>query len=182
MLNAENHGRDCALLGIEAGLSLREVELAWQNIQQLYAEDSLATYGLLDSAMRQERLGELKTAYDRIIQRLARSTPGPPVTAGDKQEVRLPPLTELSRSDSIGQSLRQLRERSGLTLRDIAERTKISSMRLDQIEQDMYERLPEAVYLRGFVLEYAKILGFCQPQEVAHIYLSRCMKKAEPPL
>jgi hypothetical protein len=182
MINAEIHARDCDLLGIEVGLSLREVERAWQNLKELFAEDSLATYGLCDNTMRQERLEELEIAYHRITQRLSRSTGEQPVASAATRKIHLPQISELSKAESIGQSLRHLRESSGLTLREIADRTKIGCMRLEQIEQDMYERLPEAVYLRGFVLEYAKFLGFSQPQEVAKLYLARCRKKAESPL
>jgi flagellar biosynthesis protein FlhG len=63
----------------------------------------------------------------------------------------------------------------------VAHRTKIGSTRLDQIEKEMFDRLPAAVYLRGFVLEYAKALGISQPQEVAAVYLARYHEQVANP-
>jgi hypothetical protein len=169
----DEHVKDCRLLGIAANLNLREMERAWRDLKTLYAEDSLATYGLLEGQARQEKLEELEAAFDRIVHRLSHSAaerPAPPAESREKSSL---PFSQLSSVESIGSFLRDLRESSGLTLRDIANRTKVSPMRLDQIEQEMFERLPEAVYLRGFVLEYAKVLGFPQPHEVAGLYLAR---------
>lgn len=163
------HARDCHLLGIEVDASLEEVERVWRNLKTIYTEDSLATYGLIEDAERGEKLTELEGAYGRIASRFNKPAAGQPVPAESLKEC----VSQLSQVESVGQLLRKLRENSGLTLGDIAHRTKISPMRLDQIEQEMFERLPATVYLRGFVLEYAKVLGFPQPQEVAGVYLAR---------
>jgi hypothetical protein len=177
MQDNDAHARDCNLLGIEADSSLEEVERTWQNLRTVYAEDSLATYGLIEDAERREKLAELETAYGRIVSRFNKSVAGPPVPPGNLKTY----LSLLSPVESVGRLLRQLRESSGLTLGDIAYRTKISPMRLDQIEQEMFERLPATVYLRGFVLQYAKVLGFPQPQEVAGVYLARYRERVPCP-
>jgi len=161
---------DCRLLGIEAGSRPGEIERAWRELKSVYAADSLAGYGLFDEAGRQERLEELESAYGRIIRRQTRpEAKQPPSAAPQPKEVP----TKLTPAEPAGKFLRTLRENAGLSLKDVASKTKISPMRLDQIEQEMFERLPAAVYLRGFVLEYAKALGCPQPQEVAVVYLSR---------
>jgi hypothetical protein len=170
MLDHEAHVKDCHLLGIAADSKLVEVERAWRNLKAVYAEGSLATYGLFENDGRQQKLEELEGAFGRIARRLSRPDVAPPVSPVGSQGKS--PL-QLSPAESAGRFLRQLRESAGLSLKDVAHRTKISPMRLDQIEQEMFERLPAAVYLRGFVLEYAKVLGFPQPQEVAGLYLAR---------
>lgn len=176
MLDHDAHVKDCHLLGIAADSRLVEVERAWRNLKAVYAEGSLATYGLFENDGRQEKLEELEGAFGRIARRLSRFEVAPPVSpAGGQGKC----LSELSPAESAGRFLRQLRERAGLTLKDVAHRTKISSMRLEQIEQEMFERLPAAVYLRGFVLEYAKALGIPQPQEVAGLYLDRYQESAK---
>jgi flagellar biosynthesis protein FlhG len=178
MLDEEVHVRDCQLLGIDADSRLVEVDRAWRNLKAIYAEGSLATYGLLEDAGRQERLAQLEGAFGRIARRLSRPDAAQPVSPAGSREGC---VSQLSPAESAGRFLRQLRESAGLTLKDVAHRTKISSMRLDQIEQEMFERLPAAVYLRGFVLEYAKALGFPQPQEVAGLYLARYQESVANP-
>jgi flagellar biosynthesis protein FlhG len=147
-----------------------EVERAWRELKAVYAEGSLATYGLFEETGRRERLEELAGAYGRIVRRFSRPAGEPPVSPAVSREEGAAPL---SPADSAGRFLCQLRENAGLSLKDVAQRTKISPMRLEQIEQERFERLPAAVYLRGFVLEYAKALGCPQPQAVAGLYLAR---------
>jgi hypothetical protein len=169
MLNNDAHAKDCHLLGIKTDSGPKELERAWRNLKTIYAEDSLATYGLIEDSERRENLEELEGAYERIASRLNMPAAEQPVPAGDLKDS----LSQPSPVESVGQLLRKLRENAGLTLKEVAHRTKISPMRLGQIEQEMFERLPATVYLRGFVLEYAKVLGFPQPQEVAGAYLAR---------
>ncbi len=161
---------DCRLLGIEADASLGEVERAWRDKKAIYAEDSLATYGLLEGTDRQEKLDELESAYGRVVNRMTGPGAKPPASLVAHLEEC---LKQLSPDESVGKFLREARESSGLTLKDIANRTKVSPMRLEQIEKEMFDRLPVAVYLRGFVLGFAKVLGFPQPEEVAGMYLAR---------
>ncbi len=171
------HAKDCHLLGIEADSGLEEAEQAWRNLKAIFAEDSLAIYGLIENTERREKLEELEGAYGRIASRFNKPAAEQPVPDGNLKEC----LLQLSPVESVGRLLRRLRESSGLTLGEIAHRTKISPMRLDQIEQEMFERLPATVYLRGFVLEYAKVLGFPQPQEVAGVYLARYRERVPNP-
>jgi flagellar biosynthesis protein FlhG len=178
MLDNDAYAEDCQLLGIDTDSRLVEVERAWRNLKAVYAEGSLATYGLLEEAGRQERLEELEGAYGRIAHRLSRPASEQSVPPAGRQDEGVP---QLSPAESAGLFLRQLRESAGLTLKDVAYRTKISPMRLEQIEQERFERLPAAVYLRGFVLEYAKALGFPQPQEVAGLYLARYQERVANP-
>jgi hypothetical protein len=60
---------------------------------------------------------------------------------------------------SFGESLRQERELSGVSLREIADATKISVRFLDALEQDRLEVLPGGLFKRAFVRQYASYLG-----------------------
>jgi flagellar biosynthesis protein FlhG len=170
MLDEDTHVTDCQLLGIDADSGLVEVERVWRNLKAVYAEGSLATYGLYQDGERQEYLEQLEGVYGRIVRRLSQPAAEQPETSAGSEEECLP---QFSPVEFTGGFLRQRRESAGLTLREVAHRTKIGSSWLDQIEKEMFERLPAAVYLRGFVLEYAKALGISQPQEVAAVYLAR---------
>jgi len=171
MSNNQTLSEDCRVLGIDAESGLVEVNRAYRNLKSLFAEQSPAIYGLLGDDERQEKLEGIEEAYRRIVDRLSRSSA---VTPGSGVGVDEESLPKLDAAESPGRFLRQLRERAGLSLREIAHRTKVSPMKLEQIEQEKFERLPAAVYLRGFVLEFARALGYPRPQEVAELYLSRC--------
>jgi len=55
--------------------------------------------------------------------------------------------------------LRRARLRRGIDLEKIAEVTKINPTYLRFIEQEQFEELPAAVYVRGFVVSFARCIG-----------------------
>lgn len=59
----------------------------------------------------------------------------------------------------LGEMLRQLREEKGQSLDGVVERTKISRRNLLAIEEARREELPHAVYSKGFIRNYASVLG-----------------------
>src|SRR5687767_6003841 len=62
--------------------------------------------------------------------------------------------------------LRHARERLGLSLRDIADRTKIRTTILGAIENNEVDHLPPPIFTRGFVRAYAREVGL-DPQAFA---------------
>ena len=60
---------------------------------------------------------------------------------------------------SIGQKLRQERERLGIPLADIARETRISARYLQAIEAEDTRTLPQDFFYRSFVRQYAEYLG-----------------------
>jgi transcriptional regulator with XRE-family HTH domain len=67
--------------------------------------------------------------------------------------------------DSPGKYLKAEREHQNLSLEDVAKFTKIRKDILSAIEEDRYELLPSAVYVKGFLDAYAKYLGL-DPKDV----------------
>ena len=55
--------------------------------------------------------------------------------------------------------LRHARERLGLSLRDISDRTKIRTSILGSIERNEIDRLPPPIFTRAFVRAYAREVG-----------------------
>jgi len=70
-----------------------------------------------------------------------------------------------------GALLRRLRESCGAELDLVADITKIRKHYLAAIEEHDFASLPAAVYVRGFVVEYARVLGL-DVQRVAQSYMS----------
>ncbi|MEP7070031.1 MAG: RodZ domain-containing protein [Usitatibacter sp.] len=62
-------------------------------------------------------------------------------------------------SRSLGQTLAAERERQGLSRSDAAQRLHMSAWQIEALETGDYQRLPKGTFLRGFVRNYAKVLG-----------------------
>ncbi len=60
---------------------------------------------------------------------------------------------------SIGETLRQARMQSGLTLDEISGRTRINVNLLQAMEADELHRLPNGAIGRNFVKQYAQMVG-----------------------
>lgn len=72
-----------------------------------------------------------------------------------------------------GDYLKRARESKGITLKEIAERTKINASSLAAVEDERFEALPDArIYVRGFVRCLAEELGL-DADAVARAYLPR---------
>jgi len=67
----------------------------------------------------------------------------------------------------FGAKLREARERRGLTLRVIADRTRISVRVLEALEKNDISRLPGGIFSRGFVRAYADEVGLDPEQTIA---------------
>ena len=83
----------------------------------------------------------------------------------------------------IGSRLRQAREQRGLTLRDIANTTKISTAALTAIEHNDFARLPGGVFRRAYVRAFAAEVGL-NADDLAREYRARfeTALPAGPPL
>lgn len=60
---------------------------------------------------------------------------------------------------TLGEKLRQAREERGISISEVAEQTRISSLYLQSIENDDYKPLPGGIFNKGFVKSYAKFIG-----------------------
>lgn len=78
----------------------------------------------------------------------------------------------------IGSELRHARERRGLSLHDLSDRTKIGVSGLRAIENNEIERLPGGIFTRGFLKAYALEVGL-DPTDLADRYISQFEPPAE---
>ncbi|RJS16825.1 molecular chaperone DnaJ [Corallococcus sp. H22C18031201] len=76
-----------------------------------------------------------------------------------------------------GELLRRVREARGLSLQQVADRTRISRHHLENVEADSYGALPTTVYLRGILMNLSRELGL-DPLRVSKSYLALSSEKA----
>ena len=67
---------------------------------------------------------------------------------------------------TVGESLREEREKKGLSLKDIETAISIRTLYLNAIEEGNYHLIPGEVYLKGFIRNYANYLGLNGQQMV----------------
>ena len=58
----------------------------------------------------------------------------------------------------LGDTLREAREKQGLTYKDIEKGTSIRALYIEYIEKGEYDELPGDVYTKGFIRSYANFL------------------------
>jgi cytoskeletal protein RodZ len=84
---------------------------------------------------------------------------------------------------SFGASLRRERELRGVTLQEIAAATKIGVTMLQAIEDDRLDKLPQGLFVRGFIREYARFLALDEQKILTELsFHASQLKVAEPPL
>jgi transcriptional regulator with XRE-family HTH domain len=65
----------------------------------------------------------------------------------------------MEKNMTLGTYLQNAREAKNISLRDIADRTKININILRALEENDIDKLPNRTYVRGFVQNYAKIVS-----------------------
>jgi cytoskeleton protein RodZ len=75
-------------------------------------------------------------------------------------------------SHDFGGHLKQAREQRGVSLRTIADRTKISVLALEALERNDVSRLPGGIFTRAFVRAYAAEVGL-DPEDTVRRFLAR---------
>ncbi|HUL77531.1 MAG TPA: helix-turn-helix domain-containing protein [Vicinamibacteria bacterium] len=171
------------VLGLEPRASREQVERAYRFSLELYGEGSLATYSLLEPAEAEQQRARVRLAYEvlgdeqkrRVYDESHGFLPPDPAVLPFPSSAPTAPAAEIP-STLGGADLRKLREARGVSLRHIAAVTKIGVRFLEYIEEDRFEFLPAPVYLRGFLQEYARLVGI-HPRRAADAYMSRLAGK-----
>jgi len=88
-----------------------------------------------------------------------------------RQEPRAKPQIVPPDGEFNGEVLRRVREARGLTLKALAEKTRITLKHLQNVEADRYDDLPAIVYLRGMLMSLARELAL-DPLKVAKSYVA----------
>jgi flagellar biosynthesis protein FlhG len=170
------------LLELSRDATRDDVERAYRMARATWAEDGLASYSVADAAelaVLRERVEQAyrvlsdagaRSAYDQALGTLSPPKPlEPELDFEDEAEVipaelraEIDEFEDLSGPEDgrwSGAALRRTRLARGLELGQITEVTKVNPVYLRCLEEERFEALPAAVYVRGFVTAYARCLG-----------------------
>lgn len=176
------------LLEVDRGASTEEIRKAYRREKEIFSSKSLAIYSLLESeelnrinvlideAYRVLTDERLRSGYNRKLDGLeGKAFSGESFGSSDIREMR--PVREEPTGIPLpngfrftGSSLKGIRESMGIDLKQISQKTKINRENLEWLEEERFEDLPALVYVRGFIMEYAKALNL-DPHRVADSYL-----------
>lgn len=186
------------LLEVPPTASFEDIRRANRRIRDIYGAESVAISGLYDPASLEAVHRRLDLSYTTLMDAAKRKeydmelfpdgvpmpvapsvhadlpAPRPAARVDDPATLTVrPPMPEISPlTEFSGALLRQIREAIGIELREIAERSKIGMAYLSALEGEAFRKLPAAVYVRGFLAEYARALGL-DGERVKATYLAR---------
>ena len=82
--------------------------------------------------------------------------------------------------NGIGQTLKEAREKKGLTLDDLQQTTKIQKRYLIAIEAENFDALPGYFYVRAFIQQYAKVVDLDGDELLAQLEEKTGVKTETP--
>ena len=187
------------ILETEPGVSDEEVRRAYRLIKDVYASGSMVIAGLYEEHELVELHARVNAAHDTLFAperrrlydlalpeadlaravRAAASSPRRAPAGGGEERPELSEAIIDPNAEITGAFLRKVREARGLELGDISQRTKISERYLRAIEDERFGDMPAAVYVRGYVMEYARVLRI-DAHRVTESYLVRYRKSLAP--
>ena len=166
------------LLEVPQHASTSDIVRAYELAKRTYGAESLATYSLFNPAERQSVLARIEEAYRILsdprrrheydawltaqgslpLDQASGASPNP-LPSELSNDAPVVAAGALSIPDTLkGPDLRQLRERRGVSLETIADKTRINITYLQHLEGDRLEKLPSPVFVRSYLIEYAKVL------------------------
>lgn len=164
------------MLELPPDASLRDIHNSYLRLKKLYAGDSIVLAPLGEEFSEKKRkkvLDEIEEAHLKLLAAkkdepsrtafLFEDTPSPENASQPEKAVDLP---------TTGPSLRKIREKAGVDLSEISKELKLRIELLKSLEEERFEALPEAIYLKVHLKNYAVFLGL-NPAKVIDEYLQR---------
>jgi flagellar biosynthesis protein FlhG len=172
----EDYKKYFEVLELSPAAQLSEVRNSYLHLKSLYSDDSIVTSAIAYELSEEERHGileQVEEAYVKLIGFFENKGSDPK----DKEKPSFVLNEELKQylsgiTSFRGELLKEIREKLGIDLKDIAVFTKIRKQYFEDIEREKFPSLPSEVYLRGYVIGYAKYLSL-DPVKVADDYIER---------
>ncbi len=165
------------ILEIAPNATPLEIQKAYEHARETFHSDSLAIYSLFsEEEIKKIQLAieeayhvlideERRKAYDLSNLKMINGSWRKRFEAKEESEEKKSPLTFKEISLNIGEmnyrgkTLKEIRERMGVDLKEISKETKVNIKILEYIEEEILDKLPATVYLKGFLKSYAQVLN-----------------------
>ena len=164
-----------------------DIVSAYRQAKETYKQNTLSTHSLFDDEQAEKAIAQIEEAYQvlgfpgkRKLYDRARQQKGKPCRGRKKKRTtgnrggtprasgEFEQLIAETRVFS-GAVMRAFRKHRGISMDDIAERTKISKTYLRAIEDENIAMLPPGIYRKSFIRQYAAQIGL-DPERVIATY------------
>ncbi len=175
-MSRKNMKRYFEILELDSDASFSEVKNAYLRLKRLYSTDSIVIAPIADEFSKKRRqavLRQIEEAYTKLNEAL-KDEHGKSAYF-EKSGIDSENVAEGEEVDSLsfsGPVLRQIREKKGIHLYEVALVTKIRVEILESIEYERFDALPQQAYLKGHASNYASYLSL-DPKKVADDYINR---------
>jgi flagellar biosynthesis protein FlhG len=162
-------------LEISPDATILEIRNAYNRLKKLYSTDSVVISPIADEFSKKERekiLQQVEEAFKKLMESLKGQHSSSPSSTGDLDSDDDPSTEETEEESYSGSVLKQIREKMGIQLFEVSLDTKIRMELLESIEQEKYDLLPQEVYLKGHLTNYASYL-LLKPKKVTQDYIAR---------
>jgi flagellar biosynthesis protein FlhG len=179
-------------LQIPRGASEEEARRAVKRLREFFAKDSLAVQSLYSREELAREHAMITEAFDVLLDPVRRraydistfpnhSSPAVSTSNSEGSATQNADMLKLAAqlakqlgpdTEYSGELLRRIRESRAIELATVSDKTKIPQQHLQAIEDEDFEKLPAMVYVRGFLVEFAKHLRL-DPSQVSKSYLRR---------
>ncbi|MGA1791295.1 MAG: helix-turn-helix domain-containing protein [bacterium] len=167
------------ILDLKPTATKSEIQQSFSRLRKTYEADSLAVYSILSEDEREDMMARIEDAYRILIdeekrynydqslglqtleeQEEAASEKFISKKSRKRSDKKEKTAKDTASIDPLSQDfLKRVREKKGISLKDIAESTNIRIYMLSALEDGEYRKLPGRAYAIGFLREYAKYLG-----------------------
>ena len=172
MNNKDTLKKHLETLELDIDATLPDIKNAYGSLKSLYSTDSIATSPLMNEISEEKReriLEDIELAYKTLSVLHIKEE----LTLKSESAVEPPAESkQTGKKRSGGSELRHTREAREIDLKEVADSTYISKRHLLNIEDENFAELPARIYLKGFIVSYAKYLGL-DAEEIANSILKK---------
>lgn len=146
-------------LELEIDATVSEINEAYASLKNLYSSNSITISPLIDEFTEEKSkkiLREIENAYKNLSV----------LSINEESSLKSECAIEVTPEDNKtlegefnGSMLMHARLSKNIELKEIAANTNISKRYLLNIENENFDELPARIYLKGFILSYARYLG-----------------------
>lgn len=168
-VNLKNHFET---LELELDATVSEINEAYTSLKKLYSSNSIAISPLIDE-FTEEKSKKILREIDIAYKSLSAQSTNKELSSKSECTNKITPEDNKTLEGEFGGSmLMHARLSKKIEFKEIADNTNISKRYLLNIENENFEELPARIYLKGFIVSYAKYLGL-DAEKIANAIIER---------